>query len=623
MNFKLFLKNKKGEIATLLTLVAVGIMAIGAFAGSKLAQTGTRSTSEAKNVSKLTLDGRYAGCSRGPCDPSFVGNKDTGWCQANGVRCIKEGSVVCQLPDPWCDSNGQGAASTCTGVHAKGLTSAQICSSSAVCGKNGCETPMENWESCPADCAYSAPPPPPNALTSTPTRTPGGGPPPGGGPINPPPPQPPKSDQPYPYGYYVVSGKILNVDWRLKPFNPITIGLTDIQYQSGAPISNIQIKGSVINAVKNPIGNLDYSFSEPNEYIVDLIKEPIAPNAQTKGTIYSEQIKSLPLNNFFDLNICYPFGTYPGGKPYSYSPTPVPPGTKVIIAPPKYVTATPSPVPDVDKFNNDLIVKSCVKKQAVTNFVFDFNLVDTPTPTPTASPTPTFTPTPTMDPNINRDVYPQLKVSVIDQHNVTYGGIPTYKIHFIASLETPQLIYPLLSSNDGWVSGWSESYSAPESFMTTATLKNIDTVRRDFTLKLNGVISITTDGGKHYSEVSGIGNCTLDNSHQKITKNSGQELVDEYGNLASITFRLHYSSPGTEAPLDGCMLDVVKSKYSLAPNVDFQNMIDGINQGKYSALDASNLINRLGRVTGLQSAYCDAPAGECDTSTPVITILHL
>ncbi len=82
------MKNQKGEIATLLTLLSVGLMAVGIFAGNKLAQTGGRLNPQAVEADKCTTD-----WDKGP-----AWNWDKAFSDASGdlnQTCANLGATLC------------------------------------------------------------------------------------------------------------------------------------------------------------------------------------------------------------------------------------------------------------------------------------------------------------------------------------------------------------------------------------------------------------------------------------------------------------------------------------------------------------------------------------------------
>jgi len=152
--FKLFKSlriNNHGEVASMLTIVSFLLLAAGTILGSSIAQRETRTVSKAAGY-------HWNECQIGVCNANFDGRTDdNGWCQAAGVRCQRYNGKVCQLPDPWCDSPNQGAATTCTGVHQKGFDNTQTCSTASYTPGNGnCEPPNENWET-NLDCPWTLP----------------------------------------------------------------------------------------------------------------------------------------------------------------------------------------------------------------------------------------------------------------------------------------------------------------------------------------------------------------------------------------------------------------------------------------------------------------------------------
>lgn len=149
--FKSLKKNNRGEVATMLTLISFLLITAGTILGSYIAQRETKTVGKAAGY-------HWNECQIGVCNASFDGRTDdNGWCQAAGVRCQRYKGKVCQLPDPWCDTPNQGAASACTGVNQKGFNNNQTCSTANYTPGNGtCEPPNENWET-NLDCPWTLP----------------------------------------------------------------------------------------------------------------------------------------------------------------------------------------------------------------------------------------------------------------------------------------------------------------------------------------------------------------------------------------------------------------------------------------------------------------------------------
>ena len=102
-----------------------------------------------------TLAGDFTDSPTGVCKTETIPG-DGGFCQSTGIRCFKKDGAVHQLPDPWCDSDSQGAVSYCAGIHQKGTSADKQCASGSVCGDGNCQSPNENWETCRLDCKLNS-----------------------------------------------------------------------------------------------------------------------------------------------------------------------------------------------------------------------------------------------------------------------------------------------------------------------------------------------------------------------------------------------------------------------------------------------------------------------------------